>query len=67
MPLILLGKKLPTLTDERKAQAHEIAGCENRVWLGYEEDAEGRLHIFGDSGGRIARCQLLVLLSADAE
>ena len=30
--LILLGKKLPTLTDERKAQAHEIAGCENRVW-----------------------------------
>ena len=31
--LILLGKKLPTLTDERKAQAHEIAGCENRVWL----------------------------------
>ena len=53
--LILLGKKLPTLTDERKAQAHEIAGCENRVWLGYEEDAEGRLHFFGDSEGRIVR------------
>ncbi len=62
--LILLGKKLPTLTDERKAQAHEIAGCENRVWLGYEEDAEGRLHFFGDSEGRIVRGLLAVLLTA---
>ncbi|HBR1351723.1 putative sufE-like protein ygdK [Klebsiella quasipneumoniae] len=62
--LILLGKKLPTLTDERKAQAREIAGCENRVWLGYEEDAEGRLHFFGDSEGRIVRGMLAVLLTA---
>ncbi len=62
--LILLGKKLPTLTDECKAQAHEIAGCENRVWLGYEEDAEGRLHFFGDSEGRIVRGLLAVLLTA---
>ncbi|HED2673271.1 TPA: cysteine desulfurase sulfur acceptor subunit CsdE, partial [Klebsiella pneumoniae] len=62
--LILLGKKLPTLTDERKAQVHEIAGCENRVWLGYEEDAEGRLHFFGDSEGRIVRGLLAVLLTA---
>ncbi|PXI46050.1 cysteine desulfurase sulfur acceptor subunit CsdE [Klebsiella quasipneumoniae] len=62
--LILLGKKLPTLTDERKAQAREIAGCENRVWLGYEEDAEGRMHFFGDSEGRIVRGMLAVLLTA---
>ena len=62
--LILLGKKLPTLTDERKEQANEIAGCENRVWLGYEEDAEGRLHFFGDSEGRIVRGLLAVLLTA---
>ncbi len=62
--LILLGKQLPTLTDERKAQAREIAGCENRVWLGYEEDAEGRLHFFGDSEGRIVRGLLAVLLTA---
>jgi cysteine desulfuration protein SufE len=32
--LILLGKQLPSLSDELKAQAREIAGCENRVWLG---------------------------------
>lgn len=33
--LIMLGKQLPALPDELKAQAKEIAGCENRVWLGY--------------------------------
>lgn len=33
--LILLGKQLPTLSDDLKAQAKEIAGCENRVWLGF--------------------------------
>ncbi|HBX13320.1 MAG TPA: CsdA-binding activator, partial [Leclercia adecarboxylata] len=32
--LILLGKQLPALSDELKAQAKEIPGCENRVWLG---------------------------------
>ena len=62
--LILLGKQLPTLSDDLKAQAKEIAGCENRVWLGYEEDAEGRLHFFGDSEGRIVRGLLAVLLTA---
>ncbi|MEL0552680.1 cysteine desulfurase sulfur acceptor subunit CsdE [Raoultella lignicola] len=61
--LILLGKKLPTLSDELKAQAREIAGCENRVWLGYQE-VDGRLHFFGDSEGRIVRGLLAVLLTA---
>lgn len=32
--LILLGKQLPALPDDLKARAKEIAGCENRVWLG---------------------------------
>lgn len=32
--LILLGKQLPALSDDLKTQAKEIAGCENRVWLG---------------------------------
>ena len=62
--LILLGKKLPTLTDERKAQAHEIAGCENRVWLGHTLSEKGTLHFFGDSEGRIVRGLLAVLLTA---
>ena len=62
--LILLGKQLPSLSDELKAQAREIAGCENRVWLGYTLAENGTLHFFGDSEGRIVRGMLAVLLTA---
>ncbi len=62
--LILLGKQLPALPDDLKAQAKEITGCENRVWLGYCVDDNGKLHFFGDSEGRIVRGMLAVLLTA---
>lgn len=62
--LILLGKQLPALTDALKAQAQEIPGCENRVWLGYMQQENGTLHFFGDSEGRIVRGLLAVLLTA---
>ncbi|HDG1689039.1 TPA: cysteine desulfurase sulfur acceptor subunit CsdE [Kluyvera georgiana] len=62
--LILLGKQLPSLSDDLKAQAKEIAGCENRVWLSYSLEADGTLHFFGDSEGRIVRGLLAVLLTA---
>ena len=61
--LILLGKQLPTLSDELKSQAKEIAGCENRVWLGFSISGEN-LHFFGDSEGRSFRGLLAVLLTA---
>ena len=60
--LIMLGKQLPALPDELKAQAKEIAGCENRVWLGYTMAENGKMHFFGDSEGRIVRGLLAVLL-----
>lgn len=62
--LILLGKQLPVLSDDLKAQAREIPGCENRVWLGHTLSGEGKLHFFGDSEGRIVRGLLAVLLTA---
>jgi cysteine desulfuration protein SufE len=62
--LILLGKQLPALPEELKAEAEEIAGCENRVWLGYTRLAQGSLHFYGDSEGRIVRGLLAVLLTA---
>ncbi|QMI06416.1 cysteine desulfurase sulfur acceptor subunit CsdE [Citrobacter sp. RHB25-C09] len=62
--LILLGKQLPALSDEFKARAKEIAGCENRVWLGFTKSDKGTLHFFGDSEGRIVRGLLAVLLTA---
>lgn len=62
--LILLGKQLPSMAEEEKAQAQEIPGCENRVWLGYQVGEQGTLHFFGDSEGRIVRGLLAVLLTA---
>ena len=62
--LILLGKQLPPLPEPLKAQAKEIAGCENRVWLGYAVHENGTMHFFGDSEGRIVRGLLAVLLTA---
>ncbi|CAB5518848.1 Uncharacterized sufE-like protein ygdK [Citrobacter werkmanii] len=62
--LILLGKQLPALPEALRVQAKEIAGCENRVWLGYTLHENGTLHFFGDSEGRIVRGLLAVLLTA---
>lgn len=61
--LIMLGKQLPALSDALRAQAKEITGCENRVWLGFSVSGE-TLHFFGDSEGRIVRGLLAVLLTA---
>lgn len=61
--LIMLGKQLPALSDDLKAQAKEIPGCENRVWLGFTQSGE-KLHFYGDSEGRIVRGLLAVLLTA---
>ena len=62
--LIMLGKQLPPLSEELKAQAREIPGCENRVWLGHTRTETGKMHFFGDSEGRIVRGLLAVLLTA---
>ncbi|CAM3891822.1 cysteine desulfurase sulfur acceptor subunit CsdE [Xenorhabdus thuongxuanensis] len=62
--LIGLAKKLPPLADELKQQNIERSGCENRVWLGYQRLADGRLHFYGDSEGRIVKGLLAILLTA---
>lgn len=62
--LILLGKRLPALPDRLKTAEIELSGCENRVWLGHQRLADGRLHFYGDSEGRIVRGLLAVLLSS---
>lgn len=62
--LILLGKQLPALPADLKQENIEIAGCENRVWLGHSLQTNGTLHFYGDSEGRIVRGLLAVLLTA---
>ena len=62
--IILLGKQLPSCSEEEKNHAREISGCENRLWLGHQQCPDGRLHFFGDSEGRIVRGLLAILLVA---
>ncbi|WP_225087134.1 cysteine desulfurase sulfur acceptor subunit CsdE [Pectobacterium colocasium] len=62
--LILLAKALPTLPEVLKTDEISLSGCENRVWLGYQRQEDGRLHFYGDSDGRIVRGLLAVLLTA---
>jgi len=62
--LIMLGKQLPALSAEFRTAEVELSGCENRVWLGYQCLADGTLHFYGDSEGRIVRGLLAVLLTA---
>lgn len=62
--LILLARQLPPLTAELRQQQVAIKGCENRLWLGHQLLADGRLHFYGDSEGRIVKGLLAVLLTA---
>ncbi|WON78958.1 cysteine desulfurase sulfur acceptor subunit CsdE [Serratia sp. UGAL515B_01] len=62
--LIMLAKQLPPLPDELKQAEIELKGCENRVWLGHQLLADGSLHFYGDSEGRIVRGLLTILLTA---
>ena len=62
--LIMLAKRLPPLAAELRQAERELSGCENRVWLGHQLLADGTLHFYGDSEGRIVRGLLAVLLAA---
>lgn len=62
--LIMLAKRLPPLAAELRHAELELSGCENRVWLGHQLLADGTLHFYGDSEGRIVRGLLAILLTA---
>jgi cysteine desulfuration protein SufE len=61
--LIMLAKRLPSLADDLRQTEMELSGCENRVWLGHQLLADGTLHFYGDSEGRIVRGLLAILLT----
>ncbi len=62
--LIQLSRQLPALPEALKTAEIELSGCENRVWLSSQQRADGTLHFYGDSEGRIVRGLLAVLLTA---
>ncbi|MGL5007167.1 MAG: cysteine desulfurase sulfur acceptor subunit CsdE [Plesiomonas sp.] len=61
--LILLARKLPALPAEAKTEQIALAGCENNVWLGHQLLADGTLHFYADSEGRIVKGLLAVILT----
>lgn len=62
--LLMLAKSLPLLTEQQKATAHPVKGCENRVWLGAQCLVDGQFHFYLDSDSRIVRGLLAVLLTS---
>lgn len=61
--IILLAKALPALPDALKTPDNLLTGCENRVWLGHQRLADGTLHFYADSDGRIVKGLLAVALT----
>ena len=52
--LILLGKRLPTLSDDYKVDKYLVKGCQSQVWL-YPEIKDGIVHFQADSDALIVK------------
>ncbi len=60
--LIALAKQLPDFADEKKIEANQVYGCENRVWLTANKQSDNTFIFQGDSEGRIVKGLLTVLI-----
>ncbi|MWN05394.1 cysteine desulfurase sulfur acceptor subunit CsdE [Gilliamella sp. Pas-s95] len=60
--LVLLAKQLPDFPDEQKTEQNQVNGCENRVWLSYQKQADNTYVFSGDSEGRIVKGLLAILI-----
>ncbi len=61
--VILLAKALPVLPPSLKSADNLLSGCESRVWLGHRQLADGSLHFYADSEGRIVKGLLAIVLT----
>lgn len=60
--LIALAKQLPDFADEKKIEANQVYGCENRVWLTANKQSDNTFIFQGDSEGRIVKGLLAILI-----
>lgn len=60
--IIQLSKLLPELPSAEHTDDKQIIGCENRVWLTYQQDEQQRLYFYGDSEGRIVKGLLAIVI-----
>lgn len=61
--IIDLGNALPPIPDELKTPDRLIEGCQSRVWLDAETDADGRVHFRADSDAIIVKGIISLLVS----
>ncbi len=61
--LMQLGSQLPALAEQDRSDRHRLHGCESRVWLLLNTDANGKLACQADADARILRALLGLLLN----
>jgi cysteine desulfuration protein SufE len=59
--IIDLGKKLPTLSVDKRVETFQIKGCQSQVWI-VPEQRDGRLYFEGDSDSTIVRGLVAMVL-----
>ncbi|QYN43471.1 MULTISPECIES: SufE family protein [unclassified Gilliamella] len=60
--IIALSKQLPDFPADLKTDNNQVNGCENRVWLTFQKQADDTFVFQGDSEGRIVKGLLAILL-----
>jgi len=61
--IIDLGKQLAPLAQEEMNDANKVRGCQSQVWLVPTVDADGIIHLRGDSDAFIVKGLVAVLLA----
>ncbi|NMD50965.1 SufE family protein [Shewanella sp. DNRA4] len=61
--IMLLGKVLPSLTNELRLESAQVKGCESDAWL-YHIEQDGKHYFLADSDARIVKGLIGLLLSA---
>lgn len=62
--IMLLGKKLPTMSDEDKTDEVLVKGCESQVWLHCDQNEQKQFYFAADSDARIVKGLVVIVLAA---
>lgn len=60
--VIDLGRKLPPLDASEMTDDYKVRGCQSQVWLVPETDADGKIHLRGDSDAHIVKGLVALML-----
>ena len=60
--IIDLGNTLPDFPEDKKTPANLIEGCQSRVWISAEKEADGRIKFEADSDAMIVKGIVALLM-----